>query len=418
MRCGSVAGRRFAVGSLGPLGATDPSSGIEVLDRRALIAGPQLESPLGATYSFRHALLREAAYAGLARSERARMHVRLARWIEATAGDRGGEFAEIIGGHYASALASAPVLAGDVGDEVGRTKAAELAASWFERAGSHALAGAAHDAARDLFRRSLDLTSEQSPIDLARRWQRLGEATAFAAHMDEGAECFRQATVLYLGVFRDEASTAEDRATARTGYATASDRLGSVSVQQLRFREAIRIAQEALEVVGERNDLETGRLLLRRAFSIYAETNDWVPLRSDVERALEISRRLGHQGLERVALGYLVEASEDRQELLAWIDEAEGLARKEGRWADVASTLHRRAMLLVTVRARRGSHWTGRRRSPKPTDRPRSCAGWTTLEARWGSSPAIGIAPSKQDSGLSRLGIATPTTERLSGHGT
>ena len=50
----------------------------------------------GASYAYRHALLRDAGYASLARAERARLHVTLAAWLEGAAGDGASQVAEPI----------------------------------------------------------------------------------------------------------------------------------------------------------------------------------------------------------------------------------------------------------------------------------------------------------------------------------
>lgn len=55
---------------------------------------PELE------YIFKHALTQEVAYDGLLRRERSELHERVARAIEATLGDRAGEFVETLAYHY------------------------------------------------------------------------------------------------------------------------------------------------------------------------------------------------------------------------------------------------------------------------------------------------------------------------------
>src|SRR5207244_4076399 len=102
------------------LGVPDPAEGIQVLERRALVAGPWLEPLVGETYSYRHALLRDAGYASLSRADRAWLHVSYARWLERVAGESWAQAAELIGRHYATALESTPALAHEVGDGVGR----------------------------------------------------------------------------------------------------------------------------------------------------------------------------------------------------------------------------------------------------------------------------------------------------------
>ena len=58
-------------------------------------------------YSFWHALVRDVAYAQIPRAGRARRHQAVAEWIEALAGERVGDLAELIAHHYTQALAHA-----------------------------------------------------------------------------------------------------------------------------------------------------------------------------------------------------------------------------------------------------------------------------------------------------------------------
>ena len=81
-RRGSVAGRRFPVAALGALEVAEAVAGVELLAHRALVSGPADDDLFGASYVYRHALLRDAGYASLARADRVRLHVQLARWLE------------------------------------------------------------------------------------------------------------------------------------------------------------------------------------------------------------------------------------------------------------------------------------------------------------------------------------------------
>jgi tetratricopeptide (TPR) repeat protein len=65
----------------------------------------------GHVYRFRHVLIRDVAYATLPKTERATMHDRYARWLEATFGDVQMEFADLIAYHAEQAF----LLANDVG---------------------------------------------------------------------------------------------------------------------------------------------------------------------------------------------------------------------------------------------------------------------------------------------------------------
>src|SRR5206468_879589 len=146
-RLASVAGRRFPRDALPPLGVADPDPAIEVLSRRALVAGPFADPLLGRPHQFRHALLRDTGYASLARA---------------------------------------------------------------------------------LLRQSLDLTADSDVLDRASRWQRLGNATAYVADMDEGATAYQSAAELSRQVLQHPGASPERRVEARSVHALSITTLGLV----------------------------------------------------------------------------------------------------------------------------------------------------------------------------------------------
>src|SRR5207237_6434627 len=111
-------------------------------------------------FRFRHLLIRDAAYQGMPKEARAELHQRFADWLAGQAGDRLPEYEDILGYH----LEQAYRYRADLGpvDEDARRLAA--------RAGT-ALASAArravdrddHHAAAGLFRRAVELISEDGP---------------------------------------------------------------------------------------------------------------------------------------------------------------------------------------------------------------------------------------------------------------
>ena len=57
-------------------------------------------------YLFKHILTRDVAYESLPRKDRAAAHRRVAAWVERSAGERTGEFCELLAYHYSTAVAS------------------------------------------------------------------------------------------------------------------------------------------------------------------------------------------------------------------------------------------------------------------------------------------------------------------------
>jgi DNA-binding SARP family transcriptional activator len=76
------------------------------LEDRGLVV-PRPTSALGGQteFQFRHALVRDVAYAALPKSRRARAHAEHASWLEQLAGERRDELVELIAYHYRSAVA-------------------------------------------------------------------------------------------------------------------------------------------------------------------------------------------------------------------------------------------------------------------------------------------------------------------------
>jgi DNA-binding SARP family transcriptional activator len=74
-------------------------------DRGLVVARPT--SALGGEpeFQFKHALVRDVAYAGLPKARRARAHAEHASWLEELAGERRDELVELVAYHYRSAVA-------------------------------------------------------------------------------------------------------------------------------------------------------------------------------------------------------------------------------------------------------------------------------------------------------------------------
>jgi class 3 adenylate cyclase/tetratricopeptide (TPR) repeat protein len=94
-----------ALAAMGARDAEDVDLVLQELARKELIRtseGPSIEGE--SEYAFWHIVIRDVAYAQIARAERARRHVAAAQWIEARAGERIGDVAELIAHHYLAAL--------------------------------------------------------------------------------------------------------------------------------------------------------------------------------------------------------------------------------------------------------------------------------------------------------------------------
>jgi class 3 adenylate cyclase len=135
----SVVGRVFEESAVREL-APEPlrpriARGLMALMRKELVRPERSEASAGDAFKFRHILIRDAAYEGLPKAERAELHERLAAWLERVAGDRAVEYAEVIAHHVEQAYRYRIEL-GETGDTVARLqqRAGDVLASAGRRA--------------------------------------------------------------------------------------------------------------------------------------------------------------------------------------------------------------------------------------------------------------------------------------------
>jgi class 3 adenylate cyclase/tetratricopeptide (TPR) repeat protein len=325
----AVAGRRFPYAALAVLEVEEPDAALDTLVRRALVSGAEEDVLLGRSHTYRHALLRDAGYASLARAERARLHVRLADWLAARPEPSRPALAEVIGRHYAAALDAAPALARDIGG-LGRDEIRARAAEWFETAARVAMGFAAWASARDLASRALDLSGEEG-LERARRLQLLGEATASAIGVDEALPLLEESLDSYRAAGAD---------TAREGIVDAACSLGRLLRAQTRFSVSEELANSLLQELGERDDAATAKLLALRGNAVLSAWDDFDRARGDAERALALARQGGDPDAELEALQLLTNCMEEDDENARqrWA-EIESLARARGRWELAAGAM-------------------------------------------------------------------------------
>ena len=120
LRCAAVVGTDFSVDALLSLVPEQarPFVGrhLQALERKQLI-GPARTVEKG--FSFRHALIQLAAYRSMTREDRARLHQRVAVWLETEARDSTPELDEILGYHLEEAVAQRRALGASNKDDDG-----------------------------------------------------------------------------------------------------------------------------------------------------------------------------------------------------------------------------------------------------------------------------------------------------------
>ncbi len=147
-------------------------------------------------FRFRHLLIRDAAYEGMAKETRADLHERFARWLEGAAPERLPEVQAIVGYHLERAITYRLELGLPVGAQVGL---AHEAAGHLGEAGRRALARADVPAAANLLGRAVELLPAGDPlrprvmIELTDALRERGEFDRVADLADEGVRLARTA---------------------------------------------------------------------------------------------------------------------------------------------------------------------------------------------------------------------------------
>ncbi|MEW6474519.1 MAG: adenylate/guanylate cyclase domain-containing protein [Actinomycetota bacterium] len=191
---GSVPGTTFPGPALPVLGIDEPDHSLGFLTETGLLTGPHPDLVNAASYTYRHGLLRDTAYAALPRSRRVELHLRFAEWVEGNVRPEAG--AEIVAEHLAAAYDESSELTG-TGDGLSRAELAARAASWLERAAADRLAGAPQRAA-ELLARARRLTDPDDAAAL-RRQLRLGEALRRSGRLEQALRAFADAGDLAVG---------------------------------------------------------------------------------------------------------------------------------------------------------------------------------------------------------------------------
>jgi len=164
----AVSGKHFVRSALRKLLAEADQSAVDAsllsLARKDMLtARPGRED----AYSFRHVLIRDAAYAGIPKGLRAQLHERYADWAANTRAGRAGDVDEIVGYHLEQAVRYREQL-GPLDDD--GVALAQRAAEILGAAGRRAFARDDAPAAVNLLDRAVALATDEQPaqLDLSR----------------------------------------------------------------------------------------------------------------------------------------------------------------------------------------------------------------------------------------------------------
>jgi hypothetical protein len=160
----AVLGKVFWLGALSGVVGEPPEElerRLHELERRELIRRDRASAVAGERqYAFRHALVRDVAYAQIPRAARAEKHAAAATWIEALASDRSEDRAEMLAHHWSEAIRYAEA-AGRSSDDF-----ADPARRALADAGDRALSLNAVAAAAALYAQALALAGADPPASL------------------------------------------------------------------------------------------------------------------------------------------------------------------------------------------------------------------------------------------------------------
>lgn len=294
---GSVVGRVFWKGALEHL--SPDVEGIDVflddlLQREFLLREPRSSISGETAYRFKHLLIREVAYTGMAKLARAQYHARFAQWLAERTGD---ELVEIRAYHLDQAVEFLTELEGAPPKEL-----AEETAEVLVKAAKRAIAREAYAHARKLGLRALELRPSLGARYVAARaaW-RLQDFAAIQIEMEKVREQAREL---------DE-SVVEALALTALGEA-ALKRDGDPARAQI-------LVDEALDIL-EKKDDPVARF---DALTARAQIGGWLGNMDDVvlymERAYALAIDAGRKDLQTIAAQVLAQTHIVRLEL----DEAE-----------------------------------------------------------------------------------------------
>jgi tetratricopeptide (TPR) repeat protein len=285
IECASVEGELFHVGSVVELSSPETREAIATrlssLVRKELIR-PELPALPGQdAFGFRHALIRDAAYASLTKQMRADLHERYAAWLEGTLGQRAAEGEEFLAYHLEQAHRYRAELGTE--DETADALAAR-AGELFASAGRRAFSRGDWPATVNLYERALALLTEENPL----RRQLMPDLSLalFQSGSMERADAVAGEAMGVAEEAGDRAARAR-AAVTRTYFGTylRADRLDVAAMR--------REAEEAFAIFDELDD-DAGRT--RAIFNI--DIAEWASGNADefgrsAERAIRYARRAG-----------------------------------------------------------------------------------------------------------------------------
>jgi class 3 adenylate cyclase/tetratricopeptide (TPR) repeat protein len=284
----AIEGRMFHRGAVTELLPEHQRSGVGsqliALLRKEFIRPDTPLFPADDGFRFGHILIRDAAYDAVPKQLRAELHERYANWLEAQAGDRAGEYEEILGYHLERAYSYRGEL-GLADAELGGRAKERLRA-----AGERALARGDLHAAHDLLERALAIGPREPELlhAAALAHSGVGDLPGAETLLSEALATDDEPVRWRATVELIRLRTQTDTASIWADFATTASRADE--------------ARRALEAVGD-------DLGLAKAYLLLGDLHNWRMEFADFEeaatRAVKHARRAG--------------AARDENEARAWV---------------------------------------------------------------------------------------------------
>jgi class 3 adenylate cyclase/tetratricopeptide (TPR) repeat protein len=283
-------------------------------------------------FRFRHQLMRDAAYEGLAKHERARLHEAFADWMERMLRDRVEQLHEVIGYHFEQAAAYRKQVAGD---DASVQRLARRAAGHLEAAARRADAIADAAAALPLLERANRLRGPDDPQRLT-NLPMLADALGFAGRFEEARAAFDE-------VLASPNAESATRAAALEATWVRGALGRSAADQRPQVEEALRIRRE----LGEPAGIARALLGLANLEFFIGRLQHAGELQ---EEALGYARQAGDIGLQGRALSsrmstFLSSLASTPGQAMSMLEEDLAFAREHGLLALESVTLVHLGML-------------------------------------------------------------------------
>jgi class 3 adenylate cyclase/tetratricopeptide (TPR) repeat protein len=301
----SVAGRVFRVAALQAvlenLTRREIDRALDGLMTRYLVARAS-----GGAFTFRHVLIRDVAYGTLSRSERVRMHSKVAVWYEESAAEGQDEFTELIAYHYLEAVRLAQQSA--VPLELPLDLARVIHS--FERASLLASRSGALAEAHAYLQSAIELAPNEEHLQL---YERLGDAllqgkTAVEAYRKAidywrktagqdplvGARLLRKLLLAYTRWNPSDVQEVPPQEALR-GLLAEAQRLAEVTGDEDE-RWRVRLAGIRLLVWSGNStvqEAEEGRIVALETAAHFEGRSDWVSFSAALDKYIVLSYRIG-----------------------------------------------------------------------------------------------------------------------------